>query len=154
MAENNKPTNIERLSDLIDLEVEDGQEVQIEEPTPTDSDIAVEIEEDGSAEVNYFPDDEPTQMEAPFDANLSEYLSDQDLGMIANELIGDFEDDHASRAEWEETPDRRGGWDMPSASPWIDRSEGGGSHTHRSGNGSNRPESHRPQGNKNGSKLQ
>ena len=32
MAENNKPTNIERLSDLIDLEVEDGQEVQIEEP--------------------------------------------------------------------------------------------------------------------------
>ena len=103
MAENNKPTNIERLSDLIDLEVEDGQEVQIEEPTPTDSDIAVEIEEDGSAEVNYFPDDEPTQMEAPFDANLSEYLSDQDLGKIANELIGDFEDDHASRAEWEET---------------------------------------------------
>ena len=49
MAENNKPTNIERLSDLIDLEVEDGQEVQIEEPIPTDSDIAVEIEEDGSA---------------------------------------------------------------------------------------------------------
>ena len=103
MAENTKPTNIERLSDLIDLEVEDGQEVQIEEPMPTDSDIAVEIEEDGSAEVNYFPDEAPTQMEAPFDANLSEYLSDQDLGMIASELIGDFEDDHASRAEWEET---------------------------------------------------
>ena len=32
MAENNKPTNIERLSDLIDLEVQDGEEVQIEEP--------------------------------------------------------------------------------------------------------------------------
>ena len=103
MAENNKPTNIERLSDLIDLEVEDGQTVEIEEPISTDNDIAVEIEEDGSAEVNYFPDDEPMQMEAPFDANLSEYLSEQDLGRIANDLIGDFEDDHASRAEWEET---------------------------------------------------
>ena len=32
MAENSKPTNIERLSDLIDLEVQDGEEVQIEEP--------------------------------------------------------------------------------------------------------------------------
>jgi len=31
MAENRVPTNIERLSDLIDLEVEDGTEVEIEE---------------------------------------------------------------------------------------------------------------------------
>ena len=43
MAENKVPTNIERLSDLIDLEVEDGREVEIEEPLSPDgmNDIAV-----------------------------------------------------------------------------------------------------------------
>jgi hypothetical protein len=55
MAENSKPTNIERLSDLIDLEVEDGTEVQIEEPMASDEagDIAIELTDDG-AEINYF----------------------------------------------------------------------------------------------------
>ena len=43
MAENNKPTNIERLSDLIDLEVQDGEEVQIEEPMQMgDGDIVID----------------------------------------------------------------------------------------------------------------
>ena len=59
MAENKVPTNIERLSDLIDLEVEDGTEVQIEEPLSPNGmdDIAVELSDVGGAEINYFPDD-------------------------------------------------------------------------------------------------
>ena len=51
MAENKVPTNIERLSDLIDLEVEDGTEVQIEEPLSPNGmdDIAVELSDGGGA---------------------------------------------------------------------------------------------------------
>ena len=54
MAENRVPTNIERLSDLIDLEVEDGTEVEIEEPLSPDgmNDIAVELSDAGGAEIN------------------------------------------------------------------------------------------------------
>jgi len=103
MAENKVPTNIERLSDLIDLEVEDGTEVEIEEPLAPDgmNDIAVELSDAGGAEINYFPDEDPMG-EVPFDANLAEHLDDTDLGRIANDLIGEFEEDRASRSEWEE----------------------------------------------------
>ena len=53
MAENRVPTNIERLSDLIDLEVEDGTEVEIEEPLSPNGmdDIAVELSDGGGAEI-------------------------------------------------------------------------------------------------------
>jgi hypothetical protein len=100
MAQGNKPTNIERLSDLIDLEVADGEEVQIEEPLEAEGDIAIELS-DAGAEINFFPDEEIIDT-TPFDANLAEYLEDGELGAIANALIGEFEDDKGSRSEWED----------------------------------------------------
>ena len=77
MAENKVPTNIERLSDLIDLEVEDGTEVQIEEPLSPNGmdDIAVELSDGGGAEINYFPDEDPMG-EVPFEANLADFLDE------------------------------------------------------------------------------
>jgi len=39
----------------------------------------------------------------PFDANLSEFLEDETLGEIASDLVGAYEDDLASRSDWEET---------------------------------------------------
>jgi len=39
----------------------------------------------------------------PFDANLAEFLEDDTLGDIASDLVGAFEDDLASREDWEET---------------------------------------------------
>ena len=103
MAENRVPTNIERLSDLIDLEVEDGTEVEIEEPLSPNGmdDIAVELSDGGGAEINYFPDEDPMG-EVPFEANLAEFIDEGDLGNIANDLIGEFEDDKGSRSEWED----------------------------------------------------
>jgi len=101
MAENKVPTNIERLSDLIDLEVEDGTEVEIEEPLAPNGEVSVELSDVGEAQVNYFPDEDPMG-EVPFDANLAEHLDDTDLGRIANDLIGEFEEDRSSRSEWEE----------------------------------------------------
>ena len=38
-----QPTNIERVSDLIDVDVQSGETVEIEEPLPTDTDIEVEL---------------------------------------------------------------------------------------------------------------
>ena len=96
MAENSKPTNIERLSDLIDLEVQDGTEVQIEEPMQTgEGDIAVELSEEG-AQIDFFPDEEVIDT-TPFDANLAEYVDEGELGRIAYELVTDYEEDKGSR---------------------------------------------------------
>jgi hypothetical protein len=101
MAENNKPTNIERLSDLIDLEVQDGEEVQIEEPMEMgEGDIAVELSEEG-AQIDFFPDEEIIDT-TPFDANLAEYVDEGELGRIAYQLITDYEEDKGSRHDWED----------------------------------------------------
>ena len=71
MAENSKPTNIERLSDLIDLEVQDGTEVEIEEPMQMgESDVSVELSDQG-AQIDFFPDAEQAIDTTPFDANLA-----------------------------------------------------------------------------------
>ena len=99
MAE--KPTNIERVSDLIDLDIQSGETVEIEDPTPNDADVAVEFNADGSAELNYFPDE--AEEEVPFEANLAEFMDDGQLSGLAMELMGDFEEDRASRQEWEDT---------------------------------------------------
>lgn len=99
---NNTPTNIERLSDLIDLDVESGETVEIETPNPTDTEVDVEFAADGSAEVNYFPDEE-TMAETPFDANLAEFVDEGELGALSSQLMGDFEEDQSSREEWEDT---------------------------------------------------
>ena len=99
---NNTPTNIERLSDLIDLDIESGETVEIEAPTPEDTDVDVEFAADGSAEVNYFPDEDVPD-DTPFDANLAEYIDDGELGALSSQLMADFEDDQSSREEWEET---------------------------------------------------
>ena len=41
--------------------------------------------------------------EIPFDANLAEYLEDQDLNELAGELVGLFRSDKESRSDWERT---------------------------------------------------
>jgi hypothetical protein len=70
---------------------------------------------DGGAQVTELPDggaliEALAGMEAmsaeeliPFDANLAEFLEDDTLGEIASDLVGAYEDDLASRQDWEET---------------------------------------------------
>ena len=53
----NKPTNIDRVTDLIDLDVEAGQEVEIDAPVPENGDVEVNFAQDGSAVLDYMPDD-------------------------------------------------------------------------------------------------
>ena len=45
-----------------------------------------------------------TELEAPsFDANLAEFIDDSELASISSDLLDDFDNDKASRKEWEET---------------------------------------------------
>ena len=92
-----QPTNIDRVTDLIDLDIEAGEEVQIEEPLPEDGDVEVNFAQDGSAILDFMPDEEEMLPDIPFDANLADYIDDSELGAIAAQLLGDFEEDRMSR---------------------------------------------------------
>ena len=97
-----QPTNIERVSDLIDVDVQSGETVEIEQPLPTDTDIEVQLNNDGSGTVNFFPDEE-AEDQIPFGANLAEYMDPGELGALSSQIMADYEDDQSSREEWEET---------------------------------------------------
>lgn len=97
-----QPTNIERVSDLIDVDVQSGETVEIEQPLPTDNDIEVQLNNDGSGTVNFFPDEE-AEDQVPFGANLAEYMDPGELGALSSQIMADYEDDQSSREEWEET---------------------------------------------------
>ena len=67
------------------------------------SDEGVEVVlEDGSVEIT-FGEDSGDLDDAPFDANLAEYLDDQALTKIANDLISAVDSDVNSRKEWADT---------------------------------------------------
>lgn len=82
---------------------------EVDVPTPMDFSGGAEIteNEDGSAVIRSLI--EAAEMEGlgeeliPFDANLADFLDDGTLGELANELVGSYEDDLASRREWEDT---------------------------------------------------
>ena len=97
-----QPTNIDRVTDLIDLDIEAGQEVEIEEPFPEGGDIEVNFQQDGSALLDFMPDEQDMLQDIPFNANLADYIDDSELGAIAAQLLGDFEEDRMSRDEWED----------------------------------------------------
>ena len=67
------------------------------------SDEGVEVVlEDGSVEITFGEDTDDIE-EAPFDANLAEYLDDQALTKIAGELTSSVETDVNSRKDWADT---------------------------------------------------
>jgi hypothetical protein len=75
----------------MDQELEDpGLEIQIEDPE------AVDISGPGF-------DVHIEKSEPDFDANLVEEMGDNELALLASELLGDFEDDISSRKDWMQT---------------------------------------------------
>ena len=68
---------------------------------PMLDDIIVEIPDDDGlyAEDLLAPEEEAI----PFNANLAEYLEDDELSKISKELIDAYEDDRSSRADWDKT---------------------------------------------------
>ena len=77
-------------------ELAQGQEpIEIEIENPD----AVTIGIDGM-EITLEPE---AESEDDFNANLAEYMDEQELAQIAGDLIGDFDDDIASRKDWIQT---------------------------------------------------
>jgi hypothetical protein len=68
-------------------------------------DTRVTPTEDGGVEVDFDPErlKEQERLEAPFGANLAEYMEDSDLQKIAIELVDAYLNDRESRSDWEKT---------------------------------------------------
>ncbi|MGA0129223.1 MAG: hypothetical protein ACO3I1_08065 [Burkholderiales bacterium] len=81
-----KVANPAPLSEMIDIEVEEGPEIEIE------------LEEDGSVSIEI-----ADSMERGFYDNLAEDMDSQDLDVISLNLMAFFEADKSSRTEWEDT---------------------------------------------------
>ena len=65
---------------------------------------AIMIEDDdGSVIVDFTPPEEQEGEQVPFGANLAEFMDDSDLGVLADELVGLYEEDRTSRKDWEDT---------------------------------------------------
>ena len=71
-----------------------GTEVQMSGPATDDRFL---IEEDGSAVMN----PEEVQEQVDFGSNLAEFMEDDELEMLSNELRSEYESDKTSREEWE-----------------------------------------------------
>jgi hypothetical protein len=70
-------------------------DIEIQDPTQDN----VRMMDDGSAVIN----DVPEQPQMDFGSNLADFMSEDDMNGIANELIGKFDEDKSSRKDWEET---------------------------------------------------
>ena len=84
------------LSDLEDIVRDDTPAVEIEIENPD----GVRVGIDG-LEIDLMPEDETG--EVPFDANLAEHMSEDELAKIASELTELIEADISSRKDWVET---------------------------------------------------
>ena len=75
---------------------EEGIEIDIED------DGSAEIElEDGSIVVDFDPEGAEMELPTAHDANLAEYLDESELDRLAINLVAGFEEDRASRRDWE-----------------------------------------------------
>jgi hypothetical protein len=82
-----------------DLEVE--VEMTEEVIPMDDEDVEIVMDEDGGATINMGPEEEETV--SRHEENLAERLDDDELAMIAADILTLFDADKASREEWEKT---------------------------------------------------
>jgi chaperonin GroES len=105
MADNNK-NNIDKALEALTgaLEIEPtGEEIEVNPEKGVDFESDVELLEDGSAEINLDPNAPIDTSQIPHDANLAEYIEDNELSRFASDLLAEFESDRDSRKDWEET---------------------------------------------------
>ena len=74
----------------------EAESITVETPDEALSVENVEMTEDGGAIIN--PVETPA--EDRFDANLAEFIDDEDLQMLSSDLMQDYKDDKSSRDEW------------------------------------------------------
>jgi len=89
-----------------------------EQPEETTEDLAVEMEEqlleqagdseiteleDGGAEINFDPSAMTQAQSTDFNANLADFVEDQELNFIGSQLFQNYQDYKTSRKDWEKT---------------------------------------------------
>ena len=89
------PNEPQTVNDALMIPPKVGETVELE---PGTDNPLVEITEDGGAIVG----EQEQILEDTFDSNLAEFIDENDLGVIASELMDDYENDLSSRKEWEE----------------------------------------------------
>ena len=83
------PEGIEEETSELEIEIIDPEMVTLD---------------DGSVEITIVPDEMDTDIaNAPFDANLAEYMDDGQLTELSADLVGAVDDDIGSRRDWAET---------------------------------------------------
>ena len=104
MADDNKNNidkALEALTGALDIEPT-GEEIEVT-PKGVDFESDIELMEDGSAEINLDPNAPIDKANIPHDANLAEYIDEEELGRFASDLLAEFEADKDSRKDWEDT---------------------------------------------------
>ena len=89
------PNEPQTVNDALMIPPKVGETVELE---PGTDNPLIEITEDGGAIVG----EQEQILEDTFDSNLAEFIDENDLGVIASELMDDYENDLSSRKEWEE----------------------------------------------------
>ena len=88
---------VEKQMTPADFDVEETDEVEIQVVNPE----AVSIEADGEEVIIDFTGEFTEELIGPdHDANLAEYIEDDELGALASELVDDFVADRQSRKDW------------------------------------------------------
>jgi len=103
-TKNNIDKALEALTGALEIEPT-GEEVQLEPDKNVKFDPEVELmeNEDGSADVNFDPNAPIDTTNIPHDANLADYIEDNDLSRLSSDLLAGFESDKDSRKDWEES---------------------------------------------------
>tara|TARA_R100001443_G_scaffold47021_2_gene59751 strand:- start:11006 stop:13450 length:2445 start_codon:yes stop_codon:yes gene_type:complete len=78
-------------------------EIPVDVPMSFEEGAEVMQMPDGGVMVQEMMEMQAPPVDAPFDANLAEFLDQSILGELSNELRGFYQDDLDSRSEWEET---------------------------------------------------
>ena len=103
MAENknNIDKALEALTGALEIEPT-GEEVQLDQVN-VNFEPDVELLDDGGAEINTDSDAPIDLSQVPHNANLSEYIDENELSRFASDLLAEFESDKDSRKDWEDT---------------------------------------------------
>ena len=61
--------------------------------------VVIADEDDGGVVIDFAP---VMEEQIPFDANLAEHMDEGDLSGLASDLLSSYDEDRASRSDWEE----------------------------------------------------
>jgi len=93
------PSELPPVGDMMspDMEMED-------EMMGEDDDFDIIEDEDGGVTITFGGEEgKKDPANAPFGANLAEYVDDKELSSISTDLVSMIEDDDSSRQEWKAT---------------------------------------------------